>query len=99
MAQREFFKTHPEEAIKTLGKDGLIRCLKKMLLIRNFETRAEAAYQQGKIGGFFHSYIGQEAIQTSAIDLLGPKNWFITSYRCHAMALLLGEDPNSLMAE
>lgn len=94
-----FFASKIEDVIQALGKEGLLRCLKDMLLIRNFETRAESAYQHGKIGGFFHSYIGQEAIQTSAIHLLGPKNWFITTYRCHAMALLLGATPNEVMAE
>jgi pyruvate dehydrogenase E1 component alpha subunit len=98
-APYQFFEVAKDDVVKALGKDGLIRCLKKMLLIRNFEIRAESAYQQGKIGGFFHSYIGQEAIQTAACDLLGPKNWFITTYRCHALALLLGETPNSIMAE
>lgn len=80
-------------------KDLLLNALKKMLLIRNFETRAESAYLQGKIGGFFHSYIGQEAIQTAAVMALGPDNWYITSYRCHALALLLGATPNEIMAE
>lgn len=70
-----------------------------MLKIRNFETRAESAYQQGHIGGFFHSYIGQEAIQTAALTVLGPNHWFATTYRCHALALLLGVDPKSIMAE
>ena len=70
-----------------------------MLLIRNFEIRAEAAYLQGKIGGFFHSYMGQEAIQTAAVGVMGINQWWITSYRCHALALLLGATPNELMAE
>jgi pyruvate dehydrogenase E1 component alpha subunit len=70
-----------------------------MCLIRNFEVRAESAYQQGKIGGFFHAYIGQEAIQTSAIAAMGQHQWWATSYRCHALALLLKVDPNDLMAE
>ena len=43
-----------------------------MLLIRNFEIRGEAAYQQGKVGGFYHSYMGQEAIQTGCIAAAGP---------------------------
>ncbi|WP_231909296.1 pyruvate dehydrogenase (acetyl-transferring) E1 component subunit alpha [Candidatus Protochlamydia naegleriophila] len=68
-------------------------------MIRNFELRAESAYQQGKIGGFFHAYIGQEAIQTAAVQALGPNNWYATSYRCHALALLLGATPDELMAE
>lgn len=70
-----------------------------MFLIRNFELRAEAAYQQGKVGGFFHSYIGQEAIQTAAIAACGKNNWYATSYRCHALALLLGASAEELMAE
>lgn len=94
-----FFSHDPEKIIKSLGKEKLIEELKKMLLIRNFEIRAESAYLQGKVGGFFHSYIGQEAIQTSAVSVMGKKQWWITSYRCHALALLLGATPNELMAE
>ena len=70
-----------------------------MLLIRNFEIRAESAYLQGKVGGFFHSYMGQEAVQTAAVQAMGEDQWWITSYRCHALALLLGATPNELMAE
>ncbi len=93
------FPTDREAVIKKLGPDNLKNCLRRMLLIRNFELRAEAAYQQGKVGGFFHAYIGQEAIQTAAVQALGPDNWYITSYRCHALALLLGATPDELMAE
>jgi len=46
-----------------------------------------------------HLYIGQEAIQTSLIEAIGVNHWFIASYRCHALALLLGESPESLMKE
>ena len=94
-----FFKSDPKVVIKQLGKERLLECLKEMLLVRNFEIRAEAAYLQGKIGGFFHSYMGQEAIQTSAVDIMGKDQWWITSYRCHALALLLGATPDELMAE
>lgn len=94
------FHAHDQKKlIKSLGKERLINALEKMVLIRQFETRAEASYLQGKIGGFFHSYIGQEAIQTGAVEALGKNNWFITSYRCHALTLLQGETPESLMAE
>lgn len=95
----DFFKFDRQAIIKKLGPQKLKDCLTRMLLIRNFELRAEAAYQQGKIGGFFHAYIGQEAIQTAAVEALGPNNWYATSYRCHALALLLGVSPNELMAE
>ncbi len=57
--------------IAEIGKSPLLEILKKMLLIRNFEMRGEAAYQQGKVGGFYHSYMGQEAIQTGCIAAAG----------------------------
>ena len=70
-----------------------------MLLIRHFEVRGEASYQHGLIGGFYHAYSGQEAIQTAAVQVFGKKNWWIASYRCHALALLLGASSKELMAE
>ena len=88
-----------EKLIQSLGKEKLLECLRQMLLIRNFEIRGEAAYLQGKVGGFYHSYQGQEAVQTTAVAVMGKKQWWITSYRCHALALLLGATPNELMAE
>lgn len=94
-----FFPSNSKDLIAKLGKDTLLECLRRMLLIRTFEVRAESAYQHGHIGGFFHSYMGQEPIQTAAVQVLGPNNWYITSYRCHALALLLGATPNELMAE
>ena len=96
---RQFFPHQQEKILKEIGQKELINALKQMLLIRNFEVRAESAYLQGKVGGFFHSYIGQEAIQIAAVQVLGQNNWYITSYRCHALALLLGATPNELMAE
>lgn len=87
------------EVLQELGQERLRHALSQMFLIRNFERRAEAAYLQGKIGGFFHSYMGQEAIQVAALMAMGPDHWWITSYRCHALALLLGATPNELMAE
>lgn len=94
-----FFTSNQNEVIKKLGKDALLQNLQRMLLIRNFEVRAESAYQQGHIGGFFHAYIGQEAIQTSILQALGKDHWYTTTYRCHALALLLGATPNEIMAE
>lgn len=94
-----FFKADPSKVIAKLGKEGLLQVLKKMLQIRNFEIRGEQAYQQGKVGGFYHSYMGQEAIQGGCIAAAGVDNWYTTTYRCHALALLLGVTPNEAMAE
>ncbi len=94
-----FYPSDRQQVVDKLGSDRLLKCLKEMLLIRNFEIRAESAYQHGNIGGFFHSYMGQEAIQTAAVEVMGQENWWITTYRCHALALLLGATPNEIMAE
>ena len=99
MTSVDFFHCNAEETASLLGKELLLSMLKKMLLIRQFELRAEANYLAGKIGGFLHLYIGQEAIETAAVQALGPNQWYSTTYRCHALALLLGETPLSLMAE
>jgi pyruvate dehydrogenase E1 component alpha subunit len=95
----KFFVTDPHAVISELGAEALRSMLRQMIRIRQFEMRAEAGYQQGKIGGFLHLYIGQEAIQTAALKAIGPENWWSTTYRCHALALLLGESPKSLMAD
>jgi len=99
VSKHQFYSSDDEKVSKKLGKEALLAALQKMVRIRNFEVRAESAYLQGKIGGFFHSYMGQEAIQTAAVDAIGPDNWWITSYRCHALALLLGATTDELMAE
>jgi pyruvate dehydrogenase E1 component alpha subunit len=94
-----FFEADAKRAVTDLGKAGLLEALKKMLLIRHFEVRGEQAYQQGKVGGFYHSYMGQEAIQVGCLAAVGADNWFTTTYRCHALALLLGVSPKEAMAE
>lgn len=97
--QYHFFQSDTKKVIAEIGKDVLLQTLKNMLLIRHFEMRGEAAYQQGKVGGFYHSYMGQEAIQTGCIAAVGTTHWFTTTYRCHALALLLGTTLNEAMAE
>ncbi len=99
LSKYHFFTGNKQEILASLGKEKLLVVLEQMLLIRNFELRAESAYLQGKVGGFFHAYVGQEAIQTAAITAVGKEQWWSTSYRCHALALLLGATPNELMAE
>ncbi|HSX26168.1 MAG TPA: pyruvate dehydrogenase (acetyl-transferring) E1 component subunit alpha [Chlamydiales bacterium] len=94
-----FFPSDRKKIIAELGREKLLNALKEMLLIRNFEIRGEAAYQQGKVGGFYHSYTGQEAIQVACVAAAGTKHWYTTTYRCHALALLLGTTPREAMAE
>ena len=95
-----FTKGDPEKILDQLGKDNALMALDEMILIRNFEQRGEQAYQLGKVWGFYHAYIGQEAIQTAAVHVLGRKeHLWATTYRCHALALLLGMTPKEGMCE
>lgn len=79
--------------------DTLRAWYREMLLVRRFEERARQAYQQGKIGGFLHLYIGEEAIATGAIHALKPQDHIVTHYRDHGHAIARGLDPKRLMAE
>ena len=72
---------------------------RKMSLIRRFEERAEEAYGQGKIGGFLHLYIGEEAVAVGAMAALRPEDDVITHYRDHGYVLARGIDPKRVMAE
>src|SRR5512143_1161417 len=72
---------------------------RQMVLIRRFEEEARAAYQQGKIGGFLHLYIGEEAIAVGAIHALRTQDHIVTHYRDHGHAIVRGLDPRRLMAE
>ena len=70
-----------------------------MLLIRRLEEEAARAYAQGKIGGFLHLYIGQEAVAVGSIATLQPEDYVITTYRDHGVAIAKGMSANALMAE
>ena len=73
--------------------------LHSMLLQRRFEEKVGEAYALGKIGGFCHLYIGQEAVSTGIIPLLRDDDYVITTYRDHGQALVRGMTPRSVMAE
>lgn len=71
-----------------------------MQLIRQFELKAEEMYKMaGKIRGFFHTYVGQEAIAAGCMTATTPDDPFITGYRDHGWALAKGVSPNACMAE
>ncbi len=82
-----------------LGQDELIHLYREMVRIRRFEERCLRAYQQGKIGGFLHLYIGQESIAVGCASVRGENDHIITAYREHGHAIAVGMDLNSLMAE
>jgi pyruvate dehydrogenase E1 component alpha subunit len=82
-----------------MKKDEALTQYRAMLLIRRFEERCAQLYVEGKIGGFLHLYIGQEAVAVGAMGLLRPDDYFVTSSRDHGYALARGTDPRPLMAE
>ena len=85
---------------KTDADSGLHKeWLHSMVLQRRFEEKVAEAYALGKIGGFCHLYIGQEAVSTGILSLLRDDDYVITTYRDHGQALVRGMSPRSVMAE
>ena len=75
------------------------RLVSQMALIRRFEEKAAEMYALGKIGGFLHLYIGQEAVAVGATSMLRPDDYAVSSYREHGHCLAKGSDPRRMMAE
>jgi pyruvate dehydrogenase E1 component alpha subunit len=75
------------------------RMFQQMYLIRRFEEKAAEMYAMGKIGGFLHLYIGQEAVAVGAMSVIRPDDYAISSYREHGHCLAKGSDPRRAMAE
>jgi pyruvate dehydrogenase E1 component alpha subunit len=82
-----------------MQKDEYLDLYRQMVLIRRVEERAAELYQQGKIGGFLHLYIGQEAVSTGLISARQPQDRVITAYRDHGVALNVGIPAEKVVAE
>jgi len=82
-----------------MDKEKLQEIYHEMVLIRRLEEVAASLYQQGKIGGFLHLYIGQEAVSSGIIAARRPQDRVITAYRDHGVAISCGMDPKVIMAE
>jgi len=82
-----------------LDKAQVAELYERMLLIRRFEEQSGRMYMQGKIKGFLHLYIGEEAIAVGAISALRSDDYVITHYRDHGHALAKGMEPKVVMAE
>lgn len=79
--------------------DELLPLYRQMQLIRRVEEEAAKAYVQGKIGGFLHLYIGQEAIAVGTEAAIRDTDNVVTTYRDHGFALARGTPPRAVMAE
>jgi pyruvate dehydrogenase E1 component alpha subunit len=82
-----------------MNKEALQGLYFEMVLVRRLEEAAANLYQQGKIGGFLHLYIGQEAVGSGVIAARKPQDRVITAYRDHGIAISCGMDPKVVMAE
>ncbi len=82
-----------------LSAEEKISFLREMMRIRRFEQASLKQYQQGKMGGFLHLYIGQESVAVGTVSLAGDNDHIITAYRDHGHALAVGMSMNECMAE
>ena len=82
-----------------MDKKEYLDMYQQMVVIRILEEKAAELYQQGKIGGFLHLYIGQEAVSTGLISARKMQDRVITAYRDHGVAINCGLSANEVMAE
>ena len=92
-------KREQKRRIEETDRETLIRLYREMVLARRFEEKAAESYSLGKIGGFCHLYIGQEAVAIGALAALRTDDYVLTSYREHAHAIAKGISPDAVMAE
>lgn len=84
---------------ESIQREQGMELLRQMLRIRRFEERAAELYQRGKIHGFLHLYIGEEAVAAGSIPALTSDDAIVATYREHGHALVRGTSMRSLMAE
>lgn len=89
----------PDIDLGSYERGALHDMLYAMLLSRRFEEKCAESYQMGRIGGFCHLYIGQEAVAVGAIHALRAEDFVFTAYRDHAQAIVRGIEPRAVMSE
>ncbi len=92
-------KLAQKSRLEATDRETLIKLYHEMILARRFEEKAAEIYSAGKIGGFCHLYIGQEAVAIGAISAVRKDDYVLTSYREHVHAIAKGMSPESVMAE
>jgi pyruvate dehydrogenase E1 component subunit alpha len=97
--ERDEAKERQKNRLGSLQTEYLLGLYRQMLLIRRFEEKSMEVYSAGKIGGFCHVYIGQEAVAVGSLSAIRKDDYVITSYREHGHAIAKGMSPESVMAE
>lgn len=82
-----------------VAPDKALDLLATMIRIRRFEEACAERYSKGDIRGFLHLYIGEEAVATGILDVLGPDDAVLATYREHGHAIARGVPMDILMAE
>ncbi len=88
-----------ERSLAGIEKSELVKLFYQMTLIRRFEEKAAEMYARGRVRGFLHLYIGQEAVAVGAISRLRPTDYIVSHYREHGHALARGLEAPRIMAE
>ena len=89
----------PAAKIEPPSSEQLLEWYRQMSLIRQFEVKCAQSYQQQKVGGFCHLYVGQEAVAVGSIAATRPQDYIITAYRDHGHAIARGMPIMPLFAE
>jgi pyruvate dehydrogenase E1 component alpha subunit len=97
--ERDEAKERQKDRLSGLSREQAIELYRQMILIRRFEEKSAEAYVAGKIGGFCHLYIGQEAVGVGSISAIRKEDYVLASYREHGLALAKGMSARSIMAE
>ncbi len=82
-----------------IGADLLLSMYEMTETIRRFEQQAIAQYRLGNIRGYFHPYLGEEAIAVGAMAAIEPDDYIVSTHRGHGHALAKGHEPRRMMAE
>src|SRR5688572_30039792 len=88
-----------QQQIEDIPVPVQIEMLRQMLRIRRLEERSGQLYQQQKIGGFCHLYVGQEAVAAGTMAAIRPDDYVMTTYRDHGLALARGISSEAIFAE
>ena len=101
LQERDEVKERQKDRVNHSGLkvDQLVELYRQMLLIRRFEEKSAEVYVAGKIGGFCHLYIGQEAVGVGTISAIRKDDYVLASYREHGLALAKGMSARAIMAE
>ncbi|HUW34342.1 MAG TPA: pyruvate dehydrogenase (acetyl-transferring) E1 component subunit alpha [Planctomycetota bacterium] len=87
------------EMVSELSVEQLTHFYRQMVLIRLFEEKTNEMYHKGRVSGYCHLYIGEEAVAVGALNALRPDDYVIGAYRDHGHAIVKGCDPKHVMAE